>query len=1023
MASTRELFLILRGRDEASRVVNAFSRNVRSAAMAAKAAQLEARSAALRQQAAMLENNSVLKKNIDQINGHTIALDKQARQYSLAAAQARQYRDSLISVGANDQQIDAVHRQVQKLQHQAAIFARQASINRNAAAQLRHELGLQVTELNRQAHALDVESKQLRIAAADSRSMDVALGKVRNTMMATTTVALGLAAGFGAATAAGVVAIAAFVKTAAEYERQTHATRTQVDGLKYSVEQLGDVGRRVAKEIGVRFEEIQPALFDIFSSMEVGIGDAEKLLKAFSKGAVAGQTDIQAVSRATIGLMNAFKLPISDVNRILDLQFELVQEGIGTYEEWNQRIGLVTPSAVRAGQSIEMMVAALAASTRFGISAARSGTAVARAFDAMSHPKSIKHMELLGIKVRDATGEMRPMNLVLREFREVLDKMPKKDRLAAILDVFKGAGGTIEARRFLQNILLGKNGLETFDMILKETANSSGNMEKAYATMADTTSNKTQLLRNQWKLLAEGIGKALLPSVNNLIDRLNQLIGKFNALPESTKKTIANFLVWGVAIGAATTALLGIIGALAAFIALVAVAGTPLGVVILVILGVVAALALLGGAFTAAWKNSANFRDFISNMIENGRQLGAIFRNTASSIKESWDKNISPALSSFARVLDEDVMPVVEDFRSSVMEKLVPAVEDLSEKLRDLVEIVFQEVKRFIEDDLIPAIKRLTDIYNENKTTIDLIIGAMVNFMKVAAILIMVLGAGGLVGSLRVLGFSIQIFAFSLQVAIGITMFFINVIRSVISWIIRLVTSIRVGGVSIGEAFKTIANHFNAFKFMVASVVSNVASRFGTLRSLLSNPVVAAINIVIAQFNMMRAIANSVRNAIVNTFQSMRSGIVGVFSGAGSWLFGAGVSIVRGLIGGISSQIGALRAVLANLTAMIPKVKGPKEKDLRLLRPAGRHIIQGLRSGINDMVPNLKNTLADVTDLVKAQGSAQRLAPTGPLGPVGFSNGQERTSKVINQNIVVNTNEIDPRLHAQQMGFEILSRM
>src|SRR5207244_7594756 len=128
--------------------------------------------------------------------------------------------------------------------------------------------------------------------------------------------------------------------------------------------------------------------YDIFSSIDVNIPDAEKLLTAFAKAAVAGQTDIQSVSRGTLGIMNSFRLSAKDINHILDDQFEFIKKGVGTYDEWAKRIGLVSPSAVRAGQSLDMMMAALAEASRMSGVAAKAGTAVARSFDAFSNPKA-----------------------------------------------------------------------------------------------------------------------------------------------------------------------------------------------------------------------------------------------------------------------------------------------------------------------------------------------------------------------------------------------------------------------------------------------------------------------------------------------------------------------------------------------------------------------------------------------------------------------------------------------------------
>src|SRR5690606_11400442 len=48
----------------------------------------------------------------------------------------------------------------------------------------------------------------------------------------------------------------------------------------------------------------------------------------------------------------------------------------------------------------------------------------------------------------------------------------------------------------------------------------------------------------------------------------------------------------------------------------------------------------------------------------------------------------------------------------------------------------------------------------------------------------------------------------------------------------------------------------------------------------------------------------------------------------------------------------------------IQQNKGPRDYDLRLLRPAGRWILQGLQAGLREELPRLRRTLGTVTTTV-----------------------------------------------------------
>ena len=974
MASTRELWVILRGRDEASRMVHSFARNVRDASNAVRAAQLQSQAAAVRQQAQLLRTNGAIAQQVRAINNHVIGLDKQAKALTLSAAQAREYRDTVLRAnGATNQQVAAINDSIRTFERRAAVLRSEAAVARNSMAAMTAGLDDQVRALNTHAAALDTEARRLRDADRAAANHARTLRHLSVGFQQTSDVALGFTFALGAAAAAGGIFIAKAVQATVAYEKQVRLTATQVDKFAGNLEELGDVGIRVANQIGVEFQQIQPALFDIFSSMEVGVKDAEKLLKAFAKGAVAGQVEIQDVSRATIGLMNAFNRPVSDVNKLLDIQFQLVQEGIGTYEEWNQRIGLVTPSAVRAGQSVEMMAAALASATRMGLSAARSGTSVARAMDAMSHPKAVKNMEQLGIKVRDARGKFLPMNQVLRDFRTVLNKMPEKDRVAAILDVFKGAGGTIEARRFLQNMLLGKKNIELFDQVLGEMQNTSGSMEKAYGTMADSVSTKTELLRNKWEILKIGVGEALVPSVLRLVDALSRALDWFNKLPDSTKNIVTQFLLWGTAGAAVGAVLFGLV----AIIGFVAAALTTAGGTILIVLGVLALLTAgivgFGAAILAAYKESEEFRGLLSQLEVVFIRLKDIIVEFATNVWESFNTNVLPPLKEFWRIVSEEVIPVVNATTKQFSEELIPKIEEAARIVEDTLGGAFRIVGNLIKNELNPALQDLTKWWNENRTELMPLITALGQLAKAMIILIGLIGATGLVSALSSAIIAFKMFSSQLKVT-G------DMIQLGILWIRGLWSQFQTLIGWVGRA----GQKFNEFKILVPGA--------------------------------LKIVVDSIKRT---------------FSNAGTWLYNAGQQIINGLIQGIKDRVPGLDDILGWVAQKVrdywpfsPAKTGPLSGRGSLFY-AGQNLMKDLGKGIMREATGLQRISGSITGMV----TNPLLPPAGSIGYDSFgtpppdSIGSESGGKTIHNEFNITTQEIDPRKHAADLGWELMGRM
>lgn len=745
--NTRDLWLVLRAQDQTNRALNTFARNVRNAGNSVAMAQLQAQRAAALGSMAQARlatgfQRSAIAQQMAQRAAvmHGIATRNNAIQTQRATiAQLAAQRAAVMSTAASARAAGATRASTSALDAHARSLGDDITRRRALIAGIQSEIaGLRgnVNAINNGINArrsliasnqnyiasqqanirgIDEEIQRQRALTQSAQEHERHLARVSQNMQKVGQTATAMGFALTAAGAIMAIALKGSIDTAIEYERQVRHTATQVDNFGGNLEELGDIGRRVAKSIAVPFEQIQPALFDIFSSMEVNTKDAEKLLVSFSKAAVAGQVQIQDVSRATIGLLNAFQRPASDVNKLLDIQFQLVQEGVGSYEEWNQRIGLVTPSAVRAGQSIEIMMAALAASTRMGMSAARSGTAVARAFDALSNPKTVSNLKKLGVNAQDASGKFRPFNDVLREFRAALMKIPEKNRLATMLEVFKGAGGTIEARRFLQNMLLGAGNLELFDDILKETSNSAGSMEKAYSLMSNSAAANSQMLANQWNLMKESLGKALIPTFALVVGWIAQLVGKFNELSPRAKQLTA----YGLALAAAFSLIMGplllLVGVIAAVAASFVVAGSAIAIIVGSLLAFVAIAAGVSAAFVLLWKKSEGFRAIVQAMAVQFVASKDMIIGFAEGVGAAFQEHLAGPLGRLWDVIEAKVLPALLELYQMWVSTLMPKVQEAGRILLDITENGFKKLGEIIDRYVIPLIERATELWQQHK--------------------------------------------------------------------------------------------------------------------------------------------------------------------------------------------------------------------------------------------------------------------------------------------------------------------
>jgi TP901 family phage tail tape measure protein len=694
--STRELYLVLRAKNEATSALNAMGRDLDRARASAELmgaqsakAHHQAEQAAARNSKAhaeyaqrQLEAQKATQQAqvaYEQARQRSIAYatavleqQKATQQATLATTQQRQALDQngvallqnakahndvriaqLRSQEGSGEQIRTLNQQNLMLRDQInvvrdGIIARQNDVNAQRAQinstqeQINHanQLGhtykanilnaqTQVRATNDQIRAQREVVSNMRIEIADRQAMiqsidrEIAAIKKSNQERSDANARLRQSGqemtSVGTATAAsGAIALTGIYKltqAAVDYEKATALTRSQVDDTGVSLKQLGDIGLQVARDFGVPFESIQKSFYDIFSSMDVNVPQAESLLRNFSKAAIAGGTDMQTAGRLVISQLNAFKIPVEDVGRVLDVQFKLVQKGVGTYEEFARSLGRAQPSAVRAGQSIETLSGMMAILTRAGLTVYNATASAGRALDLFANAKVVERLKDMGINARDASGNFRPLADVVVELQQKFATMDAPTRAKEMEALFKGSGNNIQARRFWDLVLATDAGAKGFKDMVGQMEQSGGTLESKYGQMADTMAVRNEKMKNQWKALQVTLGEDLFPVIEKLINGLSRLAEWYNNLSPGQQ----SFLAWAVTIGAALTVVAGVVlvfaGALTMVAGVLGIAAGALGIIVVAV-----------GAFIAAWILAYNkvewFHDAVNGYV---RALVAIF--------------------------------------------------------------------------------------------------------------------------------------------------------------------------------------------------------------------------------------------------------------------------------------------------------------------------------------------------------------------------------------------------------------
>jgi len=515
---------------------------------------------------------------------------------------------------------------------------------------------LGVREVLLVVRAQNMSSGVLRNLAGDFNNLNASAKRAAEQQMQTGSALMAVGTGIAAVGGAGLLFLGKATAAAMEYNRQVALTKTQMYGVKASFDDVAKAGLDVARKVAVPLDQIQQGLYDIFSSMDVNMTQAKFLLMNFAKEAVAGQVDLSVAERATIGVMNSYHMKVQDVIKVQDVMFNLVKYGVGTYENFANVIGRVTPSAVRANQTFEVTAGMMAFLTRNGLSAANAAASAGRALDAIG--KSRDKIASLGktvigalgpdvakklgftaqtmIKVTDSAGRLLPINNIMTNLGKALSGLNPTQLNDVLTAMFKGTGGTIQAMRFF-NVAI--HNFAQLNQLTNDMYTSRGALQAAYGIMANTPAAKIQLLRNAFKAFMIVLGDQLLPVVGKVAGVLAEFFRLIGSLPKPVLKVIAIVLAVVSVLLVLAGIVLIVVGAWMVLSAVIAAASIPFAAIALVIgiiIAVVAALAVSAYFIYKYWGPISKW--FHQMWFDMWKWIDHIWQSIYKSIYDAWNK-------------------------------------------------------------------------------------------------------------------------------------------------------------------------------------------------------------------------------------------------------------------------------------------------------------------------------------------------------------------------------------------------
>lgn len=368
---------------------------------------------------------------------------------------------------------------------EASQAVRQHGVNLSAGSGAVQSAIRRTEQYNQQ---LERERRQLaavtQAQARYSSAKDTA-GKLRGSGM-------GMALGSAAAGYAGGRFLAPAVGFDAEMSRVQALTR-----LDKNSSQLGDL-RAQAKKLGAEtaFTTRDAASGQAFLAMA---GFTPQAIQAALPGvlnmALAGGMDLGESADISSNILSQFRLDPKEMDRVSDVLTGAFTRTNTDLQNIGEAMKYAGTGLSNLGVSVEQTTAMIGVMANVGLRGSIAGTGLQTTFSRLAAPtgKAKAALKELGVTVADATGKMRPAEVVLSDLYKQIKKYGATDQLS----FFKDIAGEEAAKAFQSLVLSAGSG--ELQKLLSDLKKAQGEALKAAKVMADNLGGDLKELDSAWE--------------------------------------------------------------------------------------------------------------------------------------------------------------------------------------------------------------------------------------------------------------------------------------------------------------------------------------------------------------------------------------------------------------------------------------------------------------------------------------------------------------------------------------------
>jgi len=355
--------------------------------------------------------------------------------------------------------------------------------------------------------------------------------------------------------------------------------------------------------------------------------------------------DLDTVSAGLVATINGFHGSFEEAGTYADVFASACNNSALDVNSLSSAMSVAAPIFASAGYKVNDAALYMGVMANNGIEADKAANSLKTGIARLVSPAKdgAEMMEQLGISITNSDGSMKDSVTVQKELHDAFANLSESEQIAAASAIF----GKNQMAPWLALINTAPGDVNELNASL---AACGGTTQDMADTMMNGFGGSIEKLKSSIDVLVYSLGQALAPTIQSVINFLQGLVDKFNALSPAQQDLIVKIGLFAAAIGpvllivgklmSAVGTIMTVVPKLAGVISTVKGAFVVLNAVMLAnpIMIVIAAIAALVAAFIYLWNTNEEFRQFWINLWESIKQAAITAWNAIGEfLKSAWE--------------------------------------------------------------------------------------------------------------------------------------------------------------------------------------------------------------------------------------------------------------------------------------------------------------------------------------------------------------------------------------------------